>query len=158
MLSVVINMNKKLKVSIYVILSCVLLTVGVCIVYNMRSDTKGEMRLSSDPVIEQPFSDEHQSEKLQQVNGQSYTRSTHGKGSAPRETGPIIAPASETSTYTLVVTQGCLQVYVVETGMLYMETDIVYDLLPATVQAQIDKGKYFDSENALLEFLESYSS
>lgn len=68
------------------------------------------------------------------------------------------ASAPEQTTYLLTVTDGCLQVYLAQTGVLYMETAIEYDLLPENVQAQIDAGKYFDSEEALLEFLENYSS
>lgn len=68
------------------------------------------------------------------------------------------APESERTTYALSVADGCLQVYVLETGQLYMETTIVYDLLPENVREQIDAGKQFDTEETLLEFLESYSS
>lgn len=45
-----------------------------------------------------------------------------------------------------------------ETDEFYMETSIVYRLLPESVQAQIDRGKYFESEEELFEFLENYSS
>jgi hypothetical protein len=33
-----------------------------------------------------------------------------------------------------------------------------YELLPEALQQEIDQGKYFDTEEALLEFLENYSS
>ena len=62
------------------------------------------------------------------------------------------------TTYTITVTDGCLQVYIAQTGQLYMETAIEYDLLPDQVQEQIDAGKNFESEQELLEFLENYSS
>ena len=67
-------------------------------------------------------------------------------------------PQPKQTTYALAVADGCLQVYVLETGQLYMETTIAYDLLPEDVRAQIDTGKHFDTEETLLEFLESYSS
>lgn len=66
--------------------------------------------------------------------------------------------SAETTTYALRTRDGCLQVYILETGEFYMETSIVYRLLPESVQTDIDRGKYFESEEELLEFLESYSS
>ena len=68
------------------------------------------------------------------------------------------ADLTEGQTFRLAVTDGYLQVYMIETGKLYMETAIAYDLLPARVQTQINEGKYFESEEELLEFLENYSS
>lgn len=65
---------------------------------------------------------------------------------------------TSTTTYALRTKDGFLQVYILETGDFYMETSIVYRLLPEAVQAQIDQGKYFDSEEELFEFLENYSS
>ena len=65
---------------------------------------------------------------------------------------------ADTTTYALRTRDGCLQVYILETDEFYMETSIVYRLLPESVQAQIDRGKYFESEEELFEFLENYSS
>lgn len=69
-----------------------------------------------------------------------------------------IAGDADATTYTLKNVDGYIQVYIAETGELYMETTIVYELLPKQVQEQIDAGKYFDSEEALFGFLENYSS
>lgn len=66
--------------------------------------------------------------------------------------------AADTTTYALRTKDGYLQVYILETGDFYMETSIVYRLLPEQVQAQIDAGKYFETEEELFGFLENYSS
>lgn len=60
--------------------------------------------------------------------------------------------------YRLVEADGFLWVYLVSDDSLYMETGISFELLPSAVQTQIRKGKYFGSDTALYEFLESYSS
>lgn len=65
---------------------------------------------------------------------------------------------ANSTTYLLKTVDGYIQVYIVETGELFMETMIAYDLLPEQVQEQIDAGKHFDSEEALFGFLENYSS
>lgn len=71
---------------------------------------------------------------------------------------PVESGQADTTTYELRTKDGYLQVYIVETGEFYMETSIVYRLLPESVQAQIDHGKYFESEEELFGFLENYSS
>ena len=85
-------------------------------------------------------------------SGQVHTGNDVSDRSGSDRQGP------EEVTYCLTVTDGFLQVYIVQTDTLYMETDIVFALLPAKVQTQIKDGKYFESEEALLEFLENYSS
>lgn len=77
---------------------------------------------------------------------------------AQREEQTPQEPAKDTTTYALRTRDGYLQVYILETDEFYMETSIVYRLLPESVQAQIDAGKEFESEEELFEFLENYSS
>ena len=49
-------------------------------------------------------------------------------------------------------------VYEQDKQTLYMNTDILLESLEESLQAEIMQGKYIDSEDALYNFLESYSS
>ena len=51
-----------------------------------------------------------------------------------------------------------LVVYYEDLETVYLSTDIVMDSLPKDVQLEILKKKYFESEEELYNFLESYSS
>lgn len=150
--------NELIKTRLYFIFAVLLLTVVCIVVYtSMRSGAKPDDRsyeLAQEPETET----EDEATNLQQVS------STPDSGTA-EQSPPSVAEEHVTAqdkstgvTYRLAVTDGYLQVYVVQTGKLYMETGIAYALLPERVQTQIDEGKYFESEEALLEFLENYSS
>ena len=136
-----------------------LLLTAVCIVVytSMRNEDYVENQ-PSDLAQEETQVTEGASENLQQVSSaprqKIYGQSPSGE---PKEDVTAQSKPDET-TYRLAVTDGFLQVYNSQTGKLYMETAIVFDLLPARVQEQIKVGKYFESEEALLEFLENYSS
>lgn len=136
-----------------------LLLTAVCIVVytSMRNEDYVENQ-PSDLAQEETQVTEGASENLQQVSSaprqKIYGQSPSGE---PKEDVTAQSKPDET-TYRLAVTDGFLQVYNSQTGKLYMETAIVFDLLPARVQEQIKEGKYFESEEALLEFLENYSS
>lgn len=136
-----------------------LLLTAVCIVVytSMRNEDYVENQ-PSDLAQEETQVTEGASENLQQVSSaprqKIYGQSPSGE---PKEDVTAQSRPDET-TYRLAVTDGFLQVYNSQTGKLYMETAIVFDLLPARVQEQIKEGKYFESEEALLEFLENYSS
>lgn len=136
-----------------------LLLTAVCIVVytSMRNEDYVD-RQPSDLAQEETQVTEGASENLQQVSSaprqKIYGQSPSGE---PKEDVTAQSKPDET-TYRLAVTDGFLQVYNSQTGKLYMETAIVFDLLPARVQEQIKEGKYFESEEALLEFLENYSS
>lgn len=136
-----------------------LLLTAVCIVVytSMRNEDYVENQ-PSDLAQEETRVTEGASENLQQVSSaprqKIYGQSPSGE---PKEDVTAQSKPDET-TYRLAVTDGFLQVYNSQTGKLYMETAIVFDLLPARVQEQIKEGKYFESEEALLEFLENYSS
>ena len=49
-------------------------------------------------------------------------------------------------------------VYEEDRSTIYMNTDILLDLLPDSLQREIMEGKYVASEEELYLFLESYSS
>lgn len=164
-LSLVINMrrNKVIKSRIYFILAVLLLTAACIVVYTsmraIRVKEPGDTR-SFDSTKKETSVSQDDAGNLQQVSsvpGPQNTGQVHtGNGVSDSLESDIQPP--EEITYCLTVTDGFLQVYIVQTDTLYMETDIIFDLLPAKVQAQIKDGKYFDSEEALLQFLENYSS
>lgn len=58
----------------------------------------------------------------------------------------------------LMVADHFIVVYEEDRSTLYMNTDILLDLLPDSLQKEIMEGKYVASEEELYLFLESYSS
>ncbi len=58
----------------------------------------------------------------------------------------------------LMVADHFIVVYHEDKSTLYMNTDILLDLLPDSLQREIMEGKYVASEEELYLFLESYSS
>ena len=160
-LSVVMNMRKnELRNARLYFVSAVLLLTAVCIVVytSMRDRQRAEEHFQGF-VQEQSREPQDDSANVQPVNSLPQRKDTGQQQQDTKEdskTASLSAPV--VTTYTLAVTDGCLQVYVASTGQLYMETSIAYDLLPEDVQKQIDAGKNFESEEALLEFLENYSS
>lgn len=58
----------------------------------------------------------------------------------------------------LMVADHFIVVYEEDKHTLYMNTDILLESLEESLQAEIMQGKYIDSEDALYNFLESYSS
>lgn len=159
----VINMdkNKIIKTRLYFCFSLLLLTVVCMVVYTAMRDESHANTLPPQLAQEQTETINGDTPDLQQVNQTVQAEASQDRqttATVPGEVASDSAIKDEITTYGLAVTDGCLQVYIVETGALYMETTIVYDLLPETVQYQIDEGKYFESEETLLEFLENYSS
>lgn len=77
----------------------------------------------------------------------------------PQKTDPSVSESKEQKQdyYILRVDHGYLAAYFAD-GECYMETEIVYDLLPDQLKEEIRKGKRFQTESELLSFLESYSS
>lgn len=157
----VMNMEKleQIKVKLYVFLA-VLLVIGACIcIYHATVSREQQKQQAPTQMAEEPQADKAQgAERLQETGAVRVPETPSGESAEEVPAGYTIQPESAQTTYTLAVADGCLQVYVLETGQLYMETTIVYDLLPEEVRTQIDAGKHFDSEETLLEFLESYSS
>lgn len=58
----------------------------------------------------------------------------------------------------LMVADHFIVVYEEDRSTIYMNTDILLDLLPDSLQREIMEGKYVASEEELYLFLESYSS
>ena len=152
--------NKLIKTGLYFILVVLVLTATCVVVYTAREGDGSANTPASDPMQEQAATAEDEMTDLQQVSSTTRAKTPDTKSADPSESQqtPVSAPAQNTTTYQLIVTDGCLQVCIAETGILYMETAIEYDLLPENVQAQIADGKFFESEAELLEFLENYSS
>ncbi len=53
---------------------------------------------------------------------------------------------------------GRLVVYETKTQAIYAQTGIETDVLPMEIQAELETGLFFESEEDLYNFLESYSS
>lgn len=157
----VINMKirKEIKTRLYFISSVFLLTAVCVMVYtSMRNgnDSKPEIYESQQG---QADTAREQTDEVQQVSSTSRQEDVEQDlATAKKKTDKISPEQPQEITYRLAVQEGYLQVYVVQTGSLYMETEIAYDLLPLRVQDQIREGKYFQSQEELLEFLENYSS
>lgn len=64
----------------------------------------------------------------------------------------------EDNGFYLMVADHFIVVYEEDKQTLYMNTDILLDSLDESLQAEIMQGKYIESEDALYNFLESYSS
>lgn len=153
------KINKAIRTSLYFALSVLLLTVVCVMVYtSMRNGNDSEPGVYTSQQ-EQPDTVRERTDELQQVSS-TPRQKTNGQDAvgAQEAMDDIMQEVSEEITYHLVEQDGYLQVYVAQTGNLYMETGIMFELLPAQVQAQIREGKYFQSEETLLEFLENYSS
>lgn len=54
--------------------------------------------------------------------------------------------------------EGHISIYDIKTQTLYMETGIEIDALPDSLQTELRSGIYFENEEQLYSFLESYSS
>lgn len=153
------NKNELLKTKLYFILAALLLTavcIGVYTSVQNREKTDAS-DLPSDLAQEQVKASEDETEDVQQASSIPHHPHVQDMTAADGENVTGQNEPAET-TYVLEVTDGYLEVYIAQTKMHYMETEIAYDLLPERVQKQIDEGKYFESEEALLEFLENYSS
>ena len=156
----VMNMRKTeyKKNELYRIVIILTLTVGCIVLYTAMQNKKMSERQSHDPAQEQIREIGTDQSDLQPVNDILMQEKTKQDLTDTESIPASEADLTEGQTFRLAVTDGYLQVYMIETGKLYMETAIAYDLLPARVQTQINEGKYFESEEELLEFLENYSS
>lgn len=162
-LCVVINMKNKEKLilKLYFAFSVLLLT-SICIVVYTSWRNGSKTHKSPYDAGSSQLSQEKEdlSENILEA-GQIRTPAQADEGEWSGSDGGLSGDPLTVATdmiYYLKVTDGYLQVYEKQSGTLYMETEIAYALLPARVQQQIDEGKYFTSEEALLEFLENYSS
>lgn len=162
-LCVVINMKNKEKliIKIYFAFSVLLLTIVCIVVYtswrNGSRTHKSPYDSGSSQLSQVKADDTEHILEAGQIRTPAQADKGEGSGSDGGHAGDTLTAETDI-VYYLKVTDGYLQVYEKQSGALYMETEIAYDLLPARVQQQIDEGKYFTSEEALLEFLENYSS
>ena len=150
--------NEFIKTRLYFILAILLLTAVCIVVYTSMKNRKKSDDPSLNPAQEQATIAENETEKLQQASSTPHPDPSVPSPSSPKGEALAGQNTPAETTYYLAVTDGYLEVYAAQTGTLYMETAIAYDLLPERVQKEIDEGKYFESEEALLEFLENYSS
>lgn len=67
-------------------------------------------------------------------------------------------PKKENRGYYLMVADHFIVVYEEDKKTLYMNTEILLENLNDALKAEIIRGKYVESEEALYDFLESYSS
>lgn len=162
MLCVVINMKNKEKrfTKIYFAFSVLLLTSVCVVVYtSVRNGNHGQNPFPESIVEQNTQKIVNESETVLEAGRIQHSPWTEAglpeahpsvQEQDPSQEPPVI--------YYVKETDGCLNVYESITDKLFMETDILYELLPSRVQSQIKNGKYFTSEEALLEFLENYSS
>lgn len=54
--------------------------------------------------------------------------------------------------------KGCVTIYYIDKKTIYEYTNIVVDGLPDDIQEQVRRGKYVTDEDALYDFLETYTS
>lgn len=166
-LSVVMNMrqNEEIKKSLNYFLMVLLVILAVLLI-GTTWNAKYSARVPLDAAEEQG-GDEMPEENVPEQT--AWDTPVKQPDEPTAQADAMIRPALEmtdedaaqeavSTTYLLKTVDGYIQVYIVETGELFMETMIAYDLLPEQVQEQIDAGKHFDSEEALFGFLENYSS
>lgn len=151
---------EQIKVKLYVVLAVLVVSFSCICIYRSAVTPKESQQPRPVPHTDEQLAGADQSSGQKQQENRPVTASAPGSKEVSEDVpaGYTIEPESTQTTYALAVADGCLQVYILETGQLYMETTIAYDLLPENVRAQIDTGKQFDTEASLLEFLESYSS
>lgn len=105
--------------------------------------------------------------------GLLYTK-IHNDNNKPQEEQPIvevteseeteddrsITISQEYNTYYFYAKddEGRVSIYDMKSQTLYMETGIETNMLPESVQQELESGIYFKDEMELYDFLESYSS
>lgn len=161
-LSVVMNMrqNETIKTNLYVLLAVlVVLAAGLTTALALDQNDAAENEQAQNEEVK-PDSDMDTDAANLEAGAIKMPQKAQPETEAPvqKADAGLQQDKADTTTYALRTKDGCLQVYILETGDFFMETSIVYRLLPESVQAQIDQGKFFESEEALFEFLENYSS
>ena len=117
----VMNMGKleQIKVKLYVFLA-VLLVIGACIcIYRATVSHEQQKQQAPTQMAEEPQADKAQgAERLQETGAVRVPETSSGEHTEGVPAGYTIQPESAQITYTLAVADGCLQVYVLETGQL----------------------------------------
>lgn len=70
----------------------------------------------------------------------------------------INTPAGTQYNYYLIEENGCVTVYYIDKRTVFEYTNIIVDMLPEDIQEQVKSGKYVKDEDALYDFLETYTS
>lgn len=70
----------------------------------------------------------------------------------------IFVPAGTEYKFYLTEENGCVTVYYIDLRTVYEYTNIVVDGLPDDIKEQVQRGKYVTDEDALYDFLETYTS
>lgn len=70
----------------------------------------------------------------------------------------IVKPAGTEYKYYMVAENGCVTVYYIDKRTVYEYTNVLVDTLPEDVQEQVERGKYVMDDDALYDFLETYTS
>lgn len=70
----------------------------------------------------------------------------------------ISTPAGTRYNYYLTEENGCVTVYYIDKRTVFEYTNIIVDMLPEDIQEQVKNGKYVKDEDALYDFLETYTS
>ena len=159
----VIDMGKleQIKVKLYIALAVLVVSFACICIYRTAITQNQAQQPGPAAIPDEQLAEANETDNAQPApDNRPASAAIRDPEKAAKDVTAAHTPEPETdqTTYALAVADGCLQVYVLETGQLYMETTIVYDLLPENVREQIDAGKQFDTEETLLEFLESYSS
>lgn len=70
----------------------------------------------------------------------------------------IVKPAGTDYKYYMVAENGCVTVYYIDKRTIYEYTNILVDTLPEDMKEQVERGKYVRDDDALYDFLETYTS
>ena len=149
--------NEIIKTSLCVLLAVLVVTAaGLAAALAMDNNAAPEAKQAQiEPKEIDPAAE---TEDVIQNDEPQQTKENAGEAPIQAVDAAVQQKPADTTTYALRTKDGYLQVYILETGEFFMETSILYRLLPESVQMQIDHGKYFDSEEELFGFLENYSS
>lgn len=70
----------------------------------------------------------------------------------------IFAPSGTEYKYYMIQENGCITVYYIDKRTVFEYTNIVVETLPEDVREQVECGRYVMDDDALYDFLETYSS
>lgn len=70
----------------------------------------------------------------------------------------IYAPSGNSCKFYIIEENGCATVYYIDLKTVYEYTNIIVETLPEDIQDQVRHGLYISDEDALYDFLETYTS
>lgn len=123
------NMKRQISICIFITVIAIILALLYTTIHNQNNDKK----------------EEHLVEVTEQENS---------------EKTPSVTISQEYTTYYFYAKddEGRVSIYDMKSQTLYMETGIETNMLPESVQQELESGIYFKDEMELYDFLESYSS